>query len=54
MDDCKPLLSGAIALVFNNRDGLLRRPLSIALSLDGGNTWPHVRDLEPEAGLCTS
>ena len=41
------LLSGAIALVFNNRDGLLRRPLSIALSLDGGATWPHVRDLEP-------
>lgn len=36
-------------MVFNNRDGLLRRPLSIALSLDGGGTWPHVRDLEPEA-----
>jgi predicted neuraminidase len=24
----------------------LRKPLSVALSLDGGSTWPYARDIE--------
>eukprot|EP00899_Mesostigma_viride_P015828 jgi/Mesvir1/24246/Mv10950-RA.1 len=40
------LSSGTIAIVFNNRGGGARYPLSIALSEDGGNTWPFVRDIE--------
>jgi len=45
------LQSGNIALVFPNNRGEPRQgdakswPLSIALSEDGGQTWPHVRDL---------
>jgi len=44
------LQSGALAIVFNNRQGKgARWPLSVALSLDEGKTWPHCRDLEPLA-----
>eukprot|EP00192_Tetraselmis_astigmatica_P004589 CAMPEP_0117655368 /NCGR_PEP_ID=MMETSP0804-20121206/4242_1 /TAXON_ID=1074897 /ORGANISM="Tetraselmis astigmatica, Strain CCMP880" /LENGTH=479 /DNA_ID=CAMNT_0005461715 /DNA_START=264 /DNA_END=1703 /DNA_ORIENTATION=- len=43
------LASGSIALIFdNNHRGRRFFPLSIGLSPDGGVTWPHVRDLEPE------
>ena len=41
------LKSGAIAVVFNNAH-LGRTPLTIALSYDGGLTWPFLRDLEDE------
>jgi len=42
------LRSGNVALLFNNVGGEgARWPLSIALSLDAGMTWPYVRDLEP-------
>jgi len=41
------LMSGAIAMVFNNAH-LGRTPLTIALSYDGGETWPFMRDLENE------
>jgi predicted neuraminidase len=30
----------------NSADAGLRKPLSVALSLDGGTTWPYVRDVE--------
>eukprot|EP00899_Mesostigma_viride_P019058 jgi/Mesvir1/27153/Mv20818-RA.1 len=42
------LKSGGIALAFNNHKGDdgPRWPLSVALSYDGGLTWPHVRDVE--------
>jgi hypothetical protein len=38
-------------MAFNNSSksstgGGSRRPLSVALSLDGGSTWPYVRDIE--------
>jgi len=43
------LFSGAIALVFNNKGGVLDRwPITIALSYDGGETWPFIRDLDRE------
>ena len=40
-----------VVLAFDNSskssaNGGLRKPLSVALSLDGGNTWPYVRDVE--------
>ena len=36
-----------LVLVFNNcNEG--RFPLSIALSEDGGTSWNHIRDLEPD------
>lgn len=41
------LKSGAVAIVFNNAH-LGRTPLTIALSYDGGETWPFMRDLENE------
>ncbi|KAK3232838.1 hypothetical protein CYMTET_56834 [Cymbomonas tetramitiformis] len=42
--------AGHLVLVFNNAGLLAQRwPLSIALSHDGGQTWPWVRDLEPAA-----
>ena len=41
------LKSGGIAIVFNNAH-LGRTPLTIALSYDGGLTWPFMRDLEDE------
>eukprot|EP00854_Cymbomonas_tetramitiformis_P006840 gene6840-8170_t len=38
------LASGAIVLVFNNiRTKIRRDPLSVALSTDGGKSWPYVR-----------
>ena len=40
------LESGALAVAFNNRVMRERCPLSVALSDDGGRTWPWVRDLE--------
>ncbi|KAK3248695.1 hypothetical protein CYMTET_41848 [Cymbomonas tetramitiformis] len=43
------LRSGWIALAFNNNaggPGGNRHPMSLALSADGGATWPFVRDLE--------
>jgi len=43
------LLSGAIAMVFNNKGGVLDRwPITIALSYDGGESWPYLRDLDRE------
>ena len=41
------LKSGAIAMVFNNAH-TGRTPLTIALSYDGGGTWPFMRNLESE------
>ena len=32
--------------------GTPRAPLSIAISEDGGRTWPHIRDLEVGDGFC--
>lgn len=39
------LHDGHLVLAFNNSNAL-RKPLSIALSEDGGHSWPWVRDLE--------
>ena len=44
------LPSGRVALVFNNWNGLQRWPLTIAVSDDGGATFPWVRDLLPDGG----
>jgi predicted neuraminidase len=50
------LKSGAVVAVFNNAH-MGRTPLSIALSYDGGASWPFVRDLEdeplPKGSNCT-
>lgn len=58
---CRTLADGTLALVFNNVAatpavraeaggapiwGVPRTPLSIALSLDEGRSWPHIRDIE--------
>jgi len=45
------LHNGHLVMAFNNSskasaNGGLRKPLSVALSLDGGRTWPYVRDVE--------
>jgi predicted neuraminidase len=45
------LHDGHLVVAFDNSskssaNGGLRKPLSVALSLDGGNTWPYVRDIE--------
>ena len=46
------LRDGHIAIAFDNSSkdspggGALRKPLTVALSEDGGNTWPYVRDIE--------
>eukprot|EP00873_Tetraselmis_striata_P029234 jgi/Tetstr1/449498/TSEL_036588.t3 len=41
------LPSGALALVFTNSNSWARKhPISIALSTDGGKSWPVVRDLQ--------
>ncbi len=45
------LHDGNLVMAFNNSSnaspgGGLRKPLSVALSLDGGKTWPYVRDIE--------
>jgi hypothetical protein len=43
------------AMVFNNvRDPTVRWPLSVALSVDDGVTWPWVRDLEPADAATTT
>jgi predicted neuraminidase len=54
------LRSGAVAIVFDNNRGEWKcernnicpegtmQPLSVALSLDEGHTWPYVRDLQTE------
>lgn len=47
--DMVKLANGNIALAFNNSD-TSRNPLSIALSEDGGKTWPFVRDIENTKG----
>jgi predicted neuraminidase len=39
------LKNGHLVLAFNNSNKL-RKPLSVALSEDGGKTWPWVRDVE--------
>jgi len=43
--DMVKLKNGHIALAFNNSPEW-RTPLSIALSEDGGQTWPYIRNLE--------
>ena len=49
------LPSGRVALVFNNWNGQAQRwPLTIALSADGGVTFPWMRDLTPDGGACSS
>ncbi len=45
------LHNGHVVMAFDNSskssaNGGLRKPLSVALSVDGGNTWPYVRDVE--------
>jgi predicted neuraminidase len=46
------LRDGHLVMAFNNSSkrpgggGGLRKPLSVALSEDGGRTWPYVRDVE--------
>jgi predicted neuraminidase len=45
------LRDGHVVMAFDNSskssaNGGLRKPLSVALSLDGGNTWPYARDVE--------
>lgn len=44
------LRDGHLAIVFNNSSKLhgdgLRKPISVALSLDDAKTWPYVRDME--------
>lgn len=45
------LHDGHLVMAFNNSsrntaNGGLRKPLSVALSLDGGKTWPYVRNIE--------
>ncbi len=45
------LHDGNLVMAFNNSSkaspgGGLRKPLSVALSMDGGKTWPYVRDVE--------
>lgn len=46
------LRSGRVLLLFNNVRGRAHRwPMSAALSVDDGNTWPYVRDLEPDYHL---
>ena len=43
--------SGALLVVFNNVQGDRQPwPLSAALSEDGGQSWPWVRDLETKIG----
>jgi len=42
------LQSGTVIMVFNNYQGSdARFPLTVGLSPDEGDTWPHLRDLEP-------
>eukprot|EP01100_Stratorugosa_tubuloviscum_P014454 TRINITY_DN773_c2_g3_i1.p1 TRINITY_DN773_c2_g3~~TRINITY_DN773_c2_g3_i1.p1 ORF type:complete len:374 (-),score=192.02 TRINITY_DN773_c2_g3_i1:172-1293(-) len=41
------LASGAIAMVLNPLSNKNRIPISIYLSIDGGYTWPYMRELEP-------
>ena len=38
--------NGTVVLLFNNRNGQARWPMSIGLSYDGGKTFKYVRDLE--------
>ncbi len=44
------LSSGNIAIVFNPTTGP-RNPMRIAISKDGGKTWPQYRDLEYMSGM---
>ncbi len=39
------LISGNVAIVFNPTTSA-RNPIRVALSKDGGRTWPHYKDLE--------
>lgn len=45
--DMVKLANGHVALAFNNSPAH-RNPLSVALSEDGGVTWPYIRDLEAD------
>lgn len=47
--DLAQLPNGHLALVFNH-SAQRRTPLSVALSEDGGRTWPFIRDLETAPG----
>jgi predicted neuraminidase len=47
-NDMVKLQNGKIALAFNNSP-TGRCPLSIALSEDGGKTWPYIQDLETDS-----
>jgi predicted neuraminidase len=47
--DLVRLASGEIVLIFNNTPRS-RTPLSAALSVDQGKTWPSVKDLETAEG----
>jgi predicted neuraminidase len=48
------LASGALLAVYNASDHFrYRTPLSVALSLDEGLTWPYVRHLEDREGEFT-
>jgi len=44
--DMVMLQSGNIALAFND-SSVSRNPINVAVSTDGGKTWPFNRDLEP-------
>lgn len=46
------LRDGRLLLLFNNVRGRAHRwPLTAALSMDDGRSWPHLRDLEPDFHL---
>ena len=49
--DLAKLHDGTLALVYNRTDEQgVRSPLSIALSFNNGETWPHRLDIESEEG----
>ena len=57
------LHDGALVIAFNNSSAgptrdkprtSVRKPLSIALSRDGGETWPWVRDIEIGSSIHSS
>lgn len=50
--DIVKLPDGSLVLAFNpvSEKGVPRTPLSLAISLDNGNTWAHRMDLETEDG----
>ena len=46
----KRLPTGDLLMVWNNSPTARRVPLTTAVSTDEGDTWTHVRDLEPTGG----